>query len=93
MKRSAFVLNYHGSVSLDKPLPIAGLKTLGAEAYYWGYGLSLLWRPPVDLGERWNYGMSTTISVVSMEVAVHVVSWWWGPGPLRAIDLMVLLPP
>lgn len=61
-------LNYDGSVSVGKALPIAGLETLGAEADSWGYGLSLLWRPAIDLGERWSYAISTTIPVVSMDV-------------------------
>ncbi|MEA3274665.1 MAG: transporter [Pseudomonadota bacterium] len=66
------VLNYDGSISADRKLPIAGLSTLGAEANSWGYGLTMLWRPPLELGERWSYAMSTTIPYVTLRVTADV---------------------
>ena len=66
------VLNYDGSVGGNVRVPIGGLTTLGADAKSWGYGLTMLWRPPIDLGEKWSYAMSTTIPVITMDVSANV---------------------
>jgi len=63
---------YNGDIAANEPLPIAGLQTLGAEATSWAHGLSLLWRPPLDLGERWSYAFSATIPFVWMDVSANV---------------------
>jgi len=63
------VIHYKGSIGAQQPLPIAGVTTLGVDASSWGYGLTLLWRPPVELGERWSYAMSATIPYLSMDVS------------------------
>lgn len=68
------VVNYEGSASRSQPLPIAGLSTLGAEADSWAYGLTLLWRPALDLGEDWSYAMSATIPYVTLKVTADVVT-------------------
>jgi hypothetical protein len=62
------VAHYNGSISAQKPLPIAGLTALGVDASSWGYGLTVLWRPPLDLGERWSYAMSATVPYLTMDV-------------------------
>ena len=68
------MVRYDGSVSLDQPLPIAGLQTVGAEATSWAQGLTLLWRPPLDLGDRWSYALSTTIPYMWMDVTADVAA-------------------
>lgn len=65
---------YNGSIAANEPLPIAGVQTLGAEATSWAHGLSLLWRPPLDLGERWSYAFSATVPFVWMDVSANVNS-------------------
>ena len=72
------VINYDGSVGGNVRVPIGGLTTLGADAKSWGYGLTVLWRPPVDLGEKWSYAMSATIPVLTMDVSANVLVA--GPG-------------
>ncbi len=62
------VIHYQGSIGATKPLPIAGVTALGVDASFWGVGLSVLWRPPVELGERWSYAMSATIPYLTMDV-------------------------
>jgi len=68
----ANVVNYNGNINASKPLPIGGRTTLGADATSWAYGLSLLWRPPVEIGKDWSYAMSVTIPYVVMDVSADV---------------------
>jgi len=68
------VIYYKGSVEANEPLPIAGVSTLGAKAASWGYGLTALWRPALDLGKRWSYAMSATIPYLLMDVDAAVIS-------------------
>ncbi len=68
------VLNYQGSVDQNVPIPIAGQSAAGVDANSWGYALSIVWRPPVDLGERWSYAMSATIPYLTMEVSADVAT-------------------
>ncbi len=65
---------YNGAVSLNQPLPIAGLETIGAEATSWAQGLSLLWRPPIELGDRWSYALSATVPFMWMDVSANVAA-------------------
>ena len=71
---------YDGGLRLNEPLPIAGLKTLGANATSWAHGLTLAWRPPVEIGARWSYAASITIPVVWMDVTANVTA---GPVSVR----------
>lgn len=64
---------YDGSVDAQRVLPIAGETTLGAEAKTWAQGITMFWRPPVEIGERWSYAMSATIPHISLEVSADVV--------------------
>jgi hypothetical protein len=66
------LIYYNGSLGAEQPLPIAGVTRLGAKATSWGAGLTLLWRPPLDLGERWSYAMSVTIPFLWMDVSADV---------------------
>jgi hypothetical protein len=68
------VINYRGSMAAQKALPIAGVAAVGADASSWAYGLTLLWRPPLDLGERWSYAMSATIPYLTMDVTASAVA-------------------
>jgi hypothetical protein len=65
---------YSGDIAANEPLPIAGVNTLGADATSWAHGLSLLWRPALELGERWSYAMSATIPYVWMDVTANVTA-------------------
>jgi hypothetical protein len=76
------VLNYDGSVGGNVRVPIGGLTTLGADAKSWGYGLTMLWRPPVDLGEKWSYAISATIPVLTMDVSANVLVTAPGGGQI-----------
>lgn len=63
------VVRYKGSSDVGKTLPFAGVGALGVEATSWAYGLTALWRPPVELGERWSYAMSATVPFVDMDIS------------------------
>ena len=65
-------LNYDGSFS--KQLPFAGLVVAEAEAKSSAYGLTLVWRPPIEIGPGWSYAMSATIPYVTLEVSGNVQS-------------------
>lgn len=65
-------IHYDGDISASGFIPVAGLVTAGAEATLAGQGLTLLWRPPVELGERWSYALSATLPFVSLDVSADV---------------------
>lgn len=66
------LLYYEGDIDLMRTIPIAGVVAGGLDASSWANGLTLLWRPPIDLGEDWSYAMSATIPFVSLEVSAMV---------------------
>lgn len=76
------VVNYEGSVGGNVRVPIGGLTTLGADAKSWGYGLTFVWRPPFELGEKWSYAMSTTLPVVTIDVSANVLATAPGGGQI-----------
>ena len=76
----ANIIYYNGSVGATMPLPIGGQTTLGADATSWGLGLTILWRPPLDLGERWSYAMSATIPYLFVDIDIDATST---PGSLK----------
>jgi hypothetical protein len=88
-------LYYNGSVSANVPLPIGGQSTLGASATSWASGLSLLWRPPLDLGDRWSYALSVTVPYLWVDVSANVTA---GPitgqrsSRINSIGDLVLMP-
>jgi hypothetical protein len=63
---------YNGSAGKQQPLPIAGVTALGVDATSWALGLTLFWRPPVELGEGWSYAMSATLPYLWMDVSANV---------------------
>jgi hypothetical protein len=81
----ANIVYYQGSLDARKPLPIGGQTALGVDATSWGFGLTALWRPPLDLGERWSYAMSTTIPYLLMDVSgdVNVILPSGLPGSVK----------
>ena len=66
------LVHYAGSIGADRPLPIGGVTALGASARSWGFGLTVLWRPCVDLGDRRSWAISGTLPVVLMDVSADV---------------------
>jgi hypothetical protein len=76
------VIDYDGSVGGNVRVPIGGLSTLGADAKSRGYGLTILWRPPIDMGEKWSYAMSATIPILTMDVSANVLTTGPGGGPI-----------
>ena len=65
------LMYYNGSVAADQPLPIAAVQTLGADATIWGHGLTFLWRPPIELGDRWSYAISATVPFLFADVSAN----------------------
>jgi hypothetical protein len=74
-------LHYDGSFAKDLVVPIAGLRAGGVDAESFAAGLTLLWRPPVDLGENWSYAMSATAPWVWMDVSANIEVMLPGGGP------------
>lgn len=73
-------LSYDGSFSKNKPLPVAGLDAVGVDAESLAQGLTLLWRPPFELGTGLSYAVSATIPYVWMDVSANVQGV---PGSVR----------
>jgi len=77
----ANIIHYNGSAGATMPIPIGGQTTFGADASMWGLGMTVLWRPPLDLGERWSYAMSATVPYLLMDVNVDAIGT---PGSLSS---------
>jgi hypothetical protein len=89
------VVYYGGSAEKDQPLPIAGVTALGLDASSWAYGLTLFWRPAVEIGDRWSYAMSATIPYVDMDVSASAFAAPGGIGRAgneTALGDIVLMP-
>jgi hypothetical protein len=76
--KPAFIVRYNqiyysGSLSANKK-PIAGVAAFGVHATLWGEGITVLWRPPLDVGERWSYAMSATVPFLQMRVDASAVA-------------------
>jgi hypothetical protein len=88
-------LYYNGSVGANVPLPIGGQSTVGANATSYASGLTLVWRPPVDLGDHWSYVMSATVPYLWVDVSANVTA---GPfkgsrsSSVNSIGDIVLMP-
>jgi hypothetical protein len=59
---------YEGSFS-GNPIPFARFAATNVKAESYAGGLTLLWRPPLDLGEKWSFALSTTIPYVWLDVS------------------------
>ena len=66
------LIHYKGSIGKAQLLPIAGLTTAGAQAQTTGLGLTAFWRPPVEIGPGWSYGMSATLPLVRTDLTADV---------------------
>ncbi|GAB5449816.1 MAG: transporter [Halioglobus sp.] len=66
------VLNYEGDFDSDVTVPIAGLAALDVAIDSFAIGITGLWRPPVDLGERWSYAAAVTVPFVDLQVAADI---------------------
>ena len=61
-------LYYNGSFG-GNPIPFARLLATNLNATSYASGLTMLWRPPLDLGEKWSFALSTTIPFVWLDVS------------------------
>lgn len=59
---------YSGSFS-GNAIPFARFVATNVNAESYASGLTLLWRPPLDLGEHWSFALSTTIPYVWLDVS------------------------
>jgi hypothetical protein len=64
---------YSGAIAKNKAIPIGGTTALGLEATSWGEGITLVWRPSIDMGKHWSYAMSATIPFMQMSVSASAV--------------------
>lgn len=75
------IVGYEGSFSRGEPIPIAGITAAGVDADSFASGITMLWRPPVELGERWSFAMSATIPYVWLDVSGDVAVTLPGGAP------------
>lgn len=64
---------YDGSFGRE-PVPIAGVTAVNLEARSYAAGLTLLWRPPVEIAPKLSYAMSATIPYVWLDVTGTVTA-------------------
>jgi hypothetical protein len=89
------IIRYSASAGRQQPLPIAGITAVGADVSLWGLGLTVVWRPPVEIGPGWSWAMTATLPYLWMDVTANV-----GTGGLsvsrtsstNAIGDVVLMP-
>ena len=58
---------YEGSYGVEA-IPFARFAAANIKAKTFANGLSLLWRPALDLGDKWSFALSATIPYVWLEV-------------------------
>ena len=61
-------LYYNGSFG-GNPIPFARFVAANVNAESFASGLTLLWRPPLGLGEKWSFALSATIPYVWLDVS------------------------
>ncbi|WP_019026256.1 SphA family protein [Colwellia piezophila] len=66
------ILNYQGSY--QHSLPFAGTEAADVDVSSKAIGLTMLYRPDIDLGTNWSYAFSATIPYVDMEVSANVIT-------------------
>ena len=71
-------IHYDGNIDANRKIPISGMSVLEAAAKSDAYGLTLLWAPDWNMGEKWSYAMSATIPWVSIEVEADGVTSFSG---------------
>jgi hypothetical protein len=79
------VIAYDGSADPTLTIPIARVLYTGIDATIMGYGLTMVWRPDIDLlGPGWSYAMSTTIPLITVDISAEAAT---PLRPGRSIDL------
>ncbi len=91
------LITYDGSVEIGRTIPVAGQIVGNAEAESLALGLTIVWAPEWDLGEKWSYAMTATIPWVDIKVSGDVSDTMGGPTVRRsdeakAIGDIVLIP-
>jgi hypothetical protein len=66
-------LYYDGSFGMH-PTPVAGVSAVNVEATSYATGLTLLWRPPVEIAPNLSYAASATIPYIWLEVTGTVTA-------------------
>lgn len=64
------VIYYDGS--FGHSLPIAGTRAASVEAESFALGLTLVWRPPLEIGKGYSYAFGVTVPFVFLDVAGDV---------------------
>lgn len=88
---------YDGNISLNREIPIAGLLAGDVDASSTAVGLTLLWAPDWNMGDKWQYSMAATIPWVNIDVAADIRDPNGGPTVRRsdrekALGDIVLIP-
>ncbi len=89
---------YDGAVDPSVTLPIAGEVTAGAHATSFANGITIFFAPSWGrLDERWNYAMSATVPLVSLDVEANVMASGGEPSIRRQSEVtglgdMILMP-
>ncbi len=90
-------IGYDGSAEINREFPVANLIAANINADSNVLGLTLVWAPDWDLGEKWSYAMTGTIPWVDITVEADVSNPAGGPTVRRkdndkAIGDLVLIP-
>ena len=72
-------INYSGTA--DVAIPLGGNRVGEMDATSYAYGLTGLWAPEWDIGEKWQFAMSATLPLVTMKVSGEIAS-----SPLKVSD-------
>ncbi len=88
---------YDGQVDINREIPIAGLLAGNVDASSTAIGLTVLWAPDWNLGEKWQYSMAVTIPWVDLKVAADVRDPISGPtisrgDRVKALGDIVFIP-
>lgn len=78
------IVTYDGAVDVDRSIPVAGEIVANVTAESIALGLTVVWAPEWDLGEKWSYAMTATIPLVDIKVAGDVQSPLGGPSVRRS---------
>ncbi len=64
---------YQGEIAIA--MTMAGLSIAGnVDAETWANGLTLFWRPPMEISDGWSYALSATIPVIHVQVEADVLT-------------------
>lgn len=90
-------IGYEGSAQAGREFPVGGQIAANLRADSKAYGLTFVWAPKWDLGEKWSYAMTGTIPWVDISVSADVSDTVGGPTVRRsdtdnAIGDIVLIP-